>query len=571
MLRRPSERQPDSSNRFILPLLGEYLDSGSRTAKDRFVYSLASNARYYGIALACGLVGLLYVFWQNGLAGTSVKSLVMALAYCVGLVQAVLLLGHGLVTVPRRMIVHADPHRKLRALQLRAPTVHDKMERATVELAELRDRVSQLQRQKNGLSKESQEWIEEIALSLDTIPTTSTMPTSHASIPGVITDRYLAELGRKTMRARHKHIRFVQTWRYLVHEAADTQAILDARASNRLIFPRAQKQTLFTSLLSSNSRRLFYVKFIPALRLGLGSIFALISAFIVWSELVKFGAPQISMVSLTVVRNESVHLAGQIVCSLWILYACTCVLASFDDVKVWGNRALVRRNTYPESACWYALQVAKMTVPLTYNFLTLTPPAVYERTVFYDFMGQLIVLTPLGQGFDYFFPMLILLPVAAALFNLYGRIQSVFRLGLMDDEDSGNWVEGRDLIERELSGRSQDHATVLEDAYQDSPSRGRSLGSRENRGARPAPSRQQPQPRSTDVAAEAEDENIISGWTHRLQNTVASWERPSWLTFDNRPRWMESDDPRPNDNPGESNGFARWFGGRSGQGRIQLS
>ena len=551
-------------------MLGEYLDSGSRTAKGRLIYSLTSNARYYGIALVCGIAGLVYVLWQNGFAGASVKSLVMALAYCVGLIQAVLLLGHGLVTVPRRTIAHADPHRKLRALQLRAPAIHEKMERAAVEMAELRDRVSQLQQQKHALSGDSQEWIDEIALSLDAVPSASPLPRNHASIPAVITDRYLAELARKTMRVRHKYIRFVQTWRYLVQDAADTQAILDARTSKRLVFPRPQKQTLFTSLLSPNARRLLYVKFIPALRLGLGVVFALLSIFVVWSELVKFGAPRISMVSLTVVRNESVHLFGQVICSLWILYACTCVLASFDDVKVWGNRALVRRNTYPESACWYALQVAKMTVPLTYNFLTLTPPAVYERTVFYDFMGRLIVLTPLGQGFDYFFPMLILLPVAAAFFNLYGRVQSVFRLGLMDDEDSGNWVEGRNLIERELYGSSQDRATALDDAYQDMPSRGRSLGSRESRGAQPAPSRQPPQPRSIDGAAEAEDENVISGFAHRLQNTVASWERPSWLNFDTRPRWMESDGPPPSDDQGESNGFGRWFGGRSGQRRIQI-
>ncbi|KAL8719052.1 MAG: hypothetical protein Q9225_003886 [Loekoesia sp. 1 TL-2023] len=62
----------------ILPLLGEYIDSGYRTPKDRFLYSLRSNGRYQLIILACGVSGLAYVFLQNGFRGTSVKALVMA-------------------------------------------------------------------------------------------------------------------------------------------------------------------------------------------------------------------------------------------------------------------------------------------------------------------------------------------------------------------------------------------------------------------------------------------------------------------------------------------------------------
>ena len=64
--------------RFILPLLGEYVDSGYRTPRDRLLYSLRSNGRYQLIALACGTAGLIYLFLQNGFKGTSVKGLVMA-------------------------------------------------------------------------------------------------------------------------------------------------------------------------------------------------------------------------------------------------------------------------------------------------------------------------------------------------------------------------------------------------------------------------------------------------------------------------------------------------------------
>ncbi|KAI4225532.1 MAG: hypothetical protein L6R36_003838 [Xanthoria steineri] len=63
---------------FILPLLGEYIDSGYRTPRDRILYSLRSNGRYQLIVLGCAFGGLVYVFLQNGFKGTSVKALVMA-------------------------------------------------------------------------------------------------------------------------------------------------------------------------------------------------------------------------------------------------------------------------------------------------------------------------------------------------------------------------------------------------------------------------------------------------------------------------------------------------------------
>lgn len=66
------------SSRLILPLLGEYVDSGYRTPKDRMIYSLRSNGRYQLIVLSCGIAGAVYVFLQNGFRGTSVKALVMA-------------------------------------------------------------------------------------------------------------------------------------------------------------------------------------------------------------------------------------------------------------------------------------------------------------------------------------------------------------------------------------------------------------------------------------------------------------------------------------------------------------
>ena len=595
---------------FILPLLGEYVDSGYRTPKDRMIYSLKSNAQYYLIAVACGILGLVYILWQNGFHGASVKSLVMALAYCVGLIQAVLLLGHGLVSIPRQLFRNVGT--RLRRLQTRAPKVHEKLDNAIIELNDLNRQLELLKQRKTGISKEMEDWIEELgesgphAVPLPSTTLPNTRPTSN--VPAVITDRYLADLGRRLMRSRHKAVRFTYTWNHLVQEAAETQAIIDSVATKRLEFQKdtTRPRLLQIPVVTPHARYLLYRRVFPVLRSLCGVVFGLASVSIIWSELVKYIAPGVSIINFTVIRYTSggdgkVGFDGQLLSFLWILYMCTCTLASLGDIKVWGNRALVRRNTYGESACWYSCQVAKLTVPLTYNFLTFIPPSVHQKTTFYKFLGQLIVLTPLGKGFDYFFPMLILVPACATLFNVYGRAKKLFGFGIIDEEEeesspfgTGSWREGRDLIEQELQGRSQfDVAALSNRRYSDSP----------DDGDEPPPNQYSTQPNSrTPVlyippeetsasaqvqaqrltaatqAAEEEDESIFSGFAHRFRNTLDNVERPDWLPeFGKRPKWMGGRDEasvsigRPGGGERRpSNGIGRLFGGRTASGRIRL-
>ena len=524
----------------------------------------------------------------------------MALAYCVGLIQAVVLLGHGLVSIPRRLIRDADYGKKLRRLQSRAPKVHEKLEDSKSELKELDDMVEELRKRKNGVSRDHQDWIEELSMATPrTVSTVGALPLhgTGRTVPAVITDRYLADVDRRISRTRHKVLRFQDTWRTLVQEAVETQTILNSYASKQLTFRNQGERRSFirrAPILVPTLRYLLYCKVIPAVRITSGALLAMASICVVWSEMVKFLAPRLSVISFTVVHHGKVSFAGQLIAAFWILYMCASVLASFGDVKVWGNRALVHRNTYPESACWYAGQVAKMTVPLTYNFLTFMPPDVHKATTFYDFLGRLIVLTPLGKGFDYFFPMFILVPACATLFNFYGRIKSLFGYRLLDDEEendadasygSGSWREGRDLIAQEMQGRANlDPESLLGTDSLRGSTIGGSLSTTSRRAVDGTPTMYIPpasnasRARSERLsaatrAAEEEDESIFSGFAHRFQNTLDSIDRPEWLSdLGKRPKWMGgvegNSEASGRAEPGGRLG--RWFGGRPADGRVRL-
>ncbi len=537
------------------------------------------------------------------------------LAYCWGLILAIYLMGHGLVAVPRKLYRNADIGGRLKRIQGRAPKIYDRLNDAITELDGIEAQVHLLKQRKNAISRDHQEWIEDIAedsnISGSRLSTSASLASS-PTIPAIITDRYLAELSRKINRARHKRVRFIDAWDHLLQEAGDLQAMLDASASKRLDFgnpPPHASLLQRVKILTPYARYLLHIHVIPAFRLALAGLLSLASICIVWSEIIKFVAPSLSIIRLTVVTHRKsgeseVGFIGQVFASIWMLYMCTAALASFDDVKIWGNRALVRRNTYGESATWYSGQIARLTVPLAYNFVTFLPRDVHRETTFYHFLGRLVNLTPLGKGFDYFFPILILIPICASLFNLYGRVKSVFNFGILEDDDeesrsglgSRGWREGRDLIERELSGRPQlglstvagrspsplpaqaqrafgmrGRPSPLHSIYADSSAEVPS--SRQRTSETTIEQRQAQRLADATQAAEEQDENIFQGFAHRVRNTFENVERPEWLAdLGKRPKWMGGfdDSIESSGRAAAGRGMGRWFGGRPTDGRVRL-
>ncbi|RKU48023.1 hypothetical protein DL546_007244 [Coniochaeta pulveracea] len=605
---------------FILPILAEYSDSGYREPKNKVLYSLRENAQYHLMVFGSGIAGITYVFVFYGVSINSLKALVMALAYCWGLALAIYLLGHGLVAIPRRLFRHASVSGRLRRIQIHAPSVYDKLEDAETTLADLEVQVSELSRRKVGSAAKFQDWIEEL-VDMTNLPESQPMPPPRRApddearqLPTVITDKFMADLTRRLVRAKHARSRYVAEWDRLLRDAVETQAILDSAASKKLDFGESSPHSGILDkldILNPYTRYILHYHVVPYLSVFLGAFLTLCSVSIVWSEVVKAAFPNLSVIRLTVVHHWTgdkgqVGFAGQVIAAFWLLYMCAAALTSITEVRVWRGRALVRRNTAHESAFWYASQVARLSVPLSFNFTTFLSPEVYTKTTFYSFLGEYITLTTASEWFDLLFPILILVPVAAALFGLYGRIRRFFDFGGLDvlavnadDEDeeaatnnaygTGSWREGRDLIERELNGtslrgrraqvagltaghvRSAPVLTVPRVDSRASPSPARLQRPLANTSARRVGG-----PR-TDLEEEQE-ENVFEAFGHRLKNTIDTIDTPKWFQElgqgIKKPKWLggtseggSSNSGRPIPGRGDS-GVRRWFGGS--EGRIRL-
>lgn len=537
----------------------------------------------------------------------------MALAYCWGLFLAIYLMGHGLVSIPRRLIRSASISGSLRRLQARAVPAFEQMGDSAVALQEIEAQVHELGRRKTGSAVDFQDWIEELQDMVDTrpshpAPSVGAMGPRDRTIPAVITERYLADLTRKLVRARHARSRYADAWNRLQQEALELQAILDSAASRKLDFGGAEPHAGLwerAQVLSPFARHLCYYYVLPCGRLALGVVLAAASACIVWSELIKFALPKLSIVRLSVIHHwvgdkAQVGFAGQMISAFWICYMCAAALVSMTEVKVWRGRALVKRNTAHEAAFWYATQVAKLCVPLSYNFMTFLSSDVYKKTTFYDFLGRLIDFTSLGRWFDDFFPIVLLVPVLATLFGLYGRVRRLFvGSDFFDDlEGAGgnasgagaaSWRAGRDLLERERGGtsllRRREDALARLAARAPPAGLGRSAPglsvpaaspARSPVGASPAggaaAARPPGQPSRVAFSDDApDDDNFFQILGHRMKNTIDTIETPKWLqdfgSGIKKPKWMGGDDgPGPAGAGGGQAGadIRRWFGGGAG-------
>jgi len=210
--------------------------------------------------------------------------------------------------------------------------------------------------------------------------------------------------------------------------------------------------------------------------------------------------------------------------------------------------------------------------------VTFLHPQIYQNMTFYHFLGRLINLTPLGKGFDYFFPIFILFPVAATLFNLYGKVKSLFGFGILEDDaeenptgfGTGGWREGRELIERELhdSGSSALGLSTRTDPH----GRAATNGIAGSRQTRPSERRER---RAAPAVPENEggEEGFFEGFAHRVRNTLDTTDRPRWMSNlgegIKRPRWMGGN-AEDSGRGGYGGGLGRWFGGRPEEGHVRL-
>lgn len=101
--------------------------AGQFTFRGRLAEAIKQNLIFYGVMAVCGVAFLIWLIVANNLSTNDLPAFMFTLSTTFGLCVIVVMLGYGLVEVPRMVWRSADAQQMLRRLQFKAPDLDQEL------------------------------------------------------------------------------------------------------------------------------------------------------------------------------------------------------------------------------------------------------------------------------------------------------------------------------------------------------------------------------------------------------------------------------------------------------------
>ncbi|KAI8809742.1 LMBR1-like membrane protein-domain-containing protein [Cladochytrium replicatum] len=452
---------------FIIPIMQSWIRSGEFTPLRKLLGAIKDYLIYYAMVGAVGVVFLIYVLASNVFRKTSdLLAFAMAGANAWGLLLVTVMLGYGLVEVPRGPWFHASAHWSLRYLEFHVPRRKEAMVDAEAEMYEVAREIA-VAAQKIRPGDPLRFIVEKL---FKKCPLASEgRAYDNDEHPPDLTIEYFRDLHARIKRAIRIQDRSQAQYEFLLRKAFLFQDIIanesstDRSFSSSLVSVKDDQYKQFKLKLYWY----WYIWIKPTL-LRTASCSRFASIALVWSES-TFQYKDIASITLSIpalILGNAGYLVLQIVSTSFVLYMCTCAYSSL----------------FRGSLLFIAAYLCRLTFPLCYNFLNMVNDE--EDSVFVKYQGKNVNLAPLlGEGYNRWLPMMIAIIAGVTLVNLHGKIMRLFKIKNYFYEtiasNDADTEEGRTIIEQERSieERKQNRGTY---AYS---SHGLNVSSNGSRGA----------------------------------------------------------------------------------------
>eukprot|EP00127_Corallochytrium_limacisporum_P006722 Clim_evm11s234 gene=Clim_evmTU11s234 len=413
----------------ILPGVERFLDSGEFSTAERVRASIKRNALFYSIGGIVGGLLFIYIAITQSLAISGLIGVAQALANTWGLFLVVILLGYGLVEIPRSLWESSRPHLRLRRYQWKAANQMGELDEAEDILTDAVEGVKQAAaaiQPSSALYK----YIREMQSRCPDRPDRA-ISSRRTQRPRAITKDYLADLNTKLMIAVKRINRAEANWELLLEEAFEVEdTIMNHRNVRRA----------FISAVNVPEKGTFAQRFPTihwwwncriepyAMRLG-AVVMTLLSLILIWSEVVFFLVnPTLSVYALIIGSTGKNYDYTQV--QFWtflgVVYMSCCAYFAIFQVKVLNMYHLVpKQRSDDQSMIFSANMMARLAAPLCLNFLTMSHMdgvTIDEEPAFVQILGHLKVVGFIESGFNVYYPMFVLVVAAITYFNLFGRI-----------------------------------------------------------------------------------------------------------------------------------------------------
>lgn len=438
----------------LLPFLQEFYKAGDYLKINKIKTSLRRNLKFQAVVLASGIAGGIYLLLEAGLTLSSMRSMIISLSHIYALILALWLMAHGLIALPRNRWLEGNLVQNLNHFYLKVPKLVDTLEDTKISFKEDILQVLILESNFTDASVEEnldfRDWILDLAEKIpadlkSSVARLYVHDSSRTVTRSQLTASFMKNLTSSFQNHVSKLLAFESEYDTLLSQIGRLQTLLEAKSIGD---PRTRNAVMsgINSFLSPGANYYWQCHVKPKIARIFAAFLFLVSVVIVQSEF--FHSTKLSIVNMIIFKT-SLHnhnLSQATFSAMLFLYMLFCSLNSLTRLKVFSMFHLVPRNSDPVSTCFYVSYIARLTIPMSYNFLTFFTD---RDSVFEQWYGKSIHLTGLFNLINSWAPRLLLIPIVLTTFNVYDKVKQ--RLGLHSDL-YGSWADFDDEEQILISG-----------------------------------------------------------------------------------------------------------------------
>uniref|UniRef100_I3M0Z9 LMBR1 domain containing 2 n=1 Tax=Ictidomys tridecemlineatus TaxID=43179 RepID=I3M0Z9_ICTTR len=457
-----------------------YARSGGFSITGKIKTALIENAIYYGTYLLIFGAFLIYVAVNPRLhlEWNQLQTIGIAAANTWGLFLLVLLLGYGLVEIPRSYWNGAKRGYLLMKTYFKAAKLMTEKADAEENLEDVMEEVRKV--------NESIKYNHPLRKCVDTI--LKKCPTEYQEKMGRNMDDYedfdekrntypseksLVKLHKQVIYSVQRHRRTQVQWQILLEQAFYLEDVAknETSATHQFVhtFQSPEPENRFIQYFYNPTVEWYWECLLrPWFYRILAVVLSIFSVIVVWSECTFFSTtPVLSLFAVFIQLAERTYnyIYIEIACFLSIFFLSICVYSTVFRIRVFNYYYLASHHqTDAYSLLFSGMLFCRLTPPLCLNFLGLThmDSSISHKntqpTAYTSIMGSMKVLSFIADGFYIYYPMLVVILCIATYFSLGTRCLNLlgFQQFMGDNDMTSDLVdEGKELIRREKRKRQR--------------------------------------------------------------------------------------------------------------------
>ncbi|XP_065069305.1 G-protein coupled receptor-associated protein LMBRD2-like [Rhopilema esculentum] len=456
----------------ILPMMQSYEYAGEFSVAGKIKTALYENAIWYGSYLLIFGIILVYVAVHPSmqLNGEQLRIIGITASNTWGLLLLILLMGYGLIELPRTAWNMSVPGFLLSQTLFKISKLSTEKEDVEEELTETLQTVvkaSEDIRYNSSLRKYIDTIIKKCPdASEDLFRTAKDDYVDYNDVNGksvqMHSEKSLVSLHKKVIVITQRAHRTNVQWNMLLQKAIRLDDLEKNRESPDRIFKASSLTNQQSpSTLSAKIEWFWKLWLTPALLKGVALVLMLFTVMLVWSEMTFFStSPTLSLfaVLIRVAKTEYLYFQVEVISFFTVMYMCTCTYYTVFKMRIFNYYYFApNHQTDANSLLFSGLLLCRLTYALSLNFLAMIHldghvADTVEQASFTVFMGHMDVISFISKGLNVYYPMLILLICLCTYFKVGSRILHCFGVQqfLVDEELSTEYVnEGRDILKAE--------------------------------------------------------------------------------------------------------------------------